>query len=339
MTTAYHASGAPKRLTGQQERLAAILQGGTDIELLLQSEQDAYFLYHLSQLRRNLLDWIALSPDETVLELDGQTGVLTTLLAEHSRHVTTVVTDEVEAWLQAIRCERFDHVAIRMPHSSNDKSATAPSIYNDDISSADVSDTQKDNVGLTESTASPNPCVLYDMVTLIGARHALYDCLFSSDARMDDAYAQYARLLALAHDSLRPGGRLLLAVNNRLGLQYLSGKIDACCHQLYDTLQNDVDEQDEYCLSKPRLETLLTDAGFTELKFYYPTPDYLFPTAIYSDSYLPAVGELRPTSVHYGRERYQLFDERKVFDSFCEEGLYDLFANSYLVIAKLASLE
>ncbi len=48
--------------------------------------------------------------------------------------------------------------------------------------------------------------------------------------------------------------------------------------------------------SKPELEQMLQENGFSKFKFYYPYPDYKFPAVIYSDEYLPKPGELRKIS-------------------------------------------
>ena len=47
--------------------------------------------------------------------------------------------------------------------------------------------------------------------------------------------------------------------------------------------------------SKPELEQILQENGFSKFKFYYPYPDYKFPAVIYSDEYLPKPGELEKT--------------------------------------------
>ena len=54
--------------------------------------------------------------------------------------------------------------------------------------------------------------------------------------------------------------------------------------------------------------------------------------AIYSDEYLPKVGELRDNRRNFDRERYLLFDESKAYDSIIKDGLFPIFSNSYLVV-------
>ena len=69
------------------------------------------------------------------------------------------------------------------------------------------------------------------------------------------------------------------------------------------------------------------------MEFYYPYPDYKFATTIYSEKYLPQKGELSNNLRNFDRERYQFFDERRVFDTLIEEGLFEEFSNSFLICA------
>ena len=80
---------------------------------------------------------------------------------------------------------------------------------------------------------------------------------------------------------------------------------------------------------------MLKENGFHNTEFYYPVPDYKMPVTVFSDGYLPEVGDLRNVTAAYDRERYELFDEELVFDEICDEGGFPLFANSFLVIAEI----
>lgn len=57
------------------------------------------------------------------------------------------------------------------------------------------------------------------------------------------------------------------------------------------------------------------------------------PNVIYSDNRLPNVGELRNIINVFDRERYQTFNEEIVFDQLIKDGLFDYFANSFLIFA------
>src|SRR5699024_12559017 len=58
--------------------------------------------------------------------------------------------------------------------------------------------------------------------------------------------------------------------------------------------------------------TIFETAGSYTWDFYYPYPDYKFPMTIYSDKWLPGIGELREVRYNFDRARLRLFDETRV---------------------------
>ena len=59
------------------------------------------------------------------------------------------------------------------------------------------------------------------------------------------------------------------------------------------------------------MKGIFTEAGFGKLYFYYPYPDYKFPSCIYSEDWLPQAGELMDNRRNFDRDRLKLFDERQ----------------------------
>ena len=75
--------------------------------------------------------------------------------------------------------------------------------------------------------------------------------------------------------------------------------------------------------------------GFdVDYKFYYPYPDYKYPTMLFTDECLPKEGELFRNIRNIDRDRYVMFDEKKAFDSVIKAGLFPEFSNSYLMLIK-----
>lgn len=85
-------------------------------------------------------------------------------------------------------------------------------------------------------------------------------------------------------------------------------------------------------LREKGLEKIFRSCGISEYHFYYPYPDYKFMTTLYSDAYLPGKGELSNNMRNFDRDRMVLFDEKNAFDGVVEEGLFSLFANSYIAV-------
>lgn len=122
--------------------------------------------------------------------------------------------------------------------------------------------------------------------------------------------APYEENIDAARTLLKPDGVLILASANALGMKYFAGSREEECE-----------------LTKPELMKLLTG----QPRFYYPMPDYRTPVSIYSDRYLPKKGDLTRVTPAYDYPCYHMMDMGEKFDVVCEAGLFDLYANSYLV--------
>lgn len=116
--------------------------------------------------------------------------------------------------------------------------------------------------------------------------------------------------LEAAKSLLAPGGTLLLAVNNRLGIKYFAGA-----------------KREGVSLTRRELEMLLPGG-----RFYYPMPDYRIAGEIYSDSYLPKKGDLAGVLPVYDFPRYTSMEMGAAYDAVCEDGQFGQFANSFLVL-------
>lgn len=284
----------------KQERLYNVLISKTDPQLLLQSDDDPYLLSALSHIRWNILEPADITDGEEVLELDGQNGILTEYLSKKAKSVTAIVCSPEEASLIKCRLNDTSNVSVRIAGGSDNDS----------------------------------PGRLYDVITLTGVRRTFYEQLTGRQCHSyKELTESYKWLLNASYELLKPGGRIIIAINNRLGLQYLNGKKDACSPGLFDTVTGSPDII-EYALSKNTLAGLLSELAPSGISFYYPVSDYRYARAIFSDSYLPMTGDIRPTSMNDTDSRYWLFDENKAFDLICEEGLFEVFANSYLVICR-----
>ncbi len=123
-------------------------------------------------------------------------------------------------------------------------------------------------------------------------------------------------------------GKLILGIENKIGLKYLSGAKEEATHTYYAGLENNPRISG---FSKKELETMLGKTG-SRGKFYYPFPDYSFAMSIYSDEYQPKVGELADQVGNFDEERLLMFDESMGMNTLIEEGLFPQFSNSYLLV-------
>ncbi len=166
----------------------------------------------------------------------------------------------------------------------------------------------------------------YDLITLIGVFE--YASLY-----IEDDYPQKEFLKQIA-SHLAPGGRIVIAIENRLGLKYWAGCTEDHTGRFFEGIEGYYEEGGVRTFSKGELERIFDDAGLLDRTFYYPYPDYKFPMTIFSDQYLPHPGELNANMNNFDRSRLVLFNESKVFDTLLEDGLFPLYSNSYLVVLK-----
>ncbi len=142
----------------------------------------------------------------------------------------------------------------------------------------------------------------------------------------------YETFLALMKRHLAPGGRMVIAIENRLGLKYWAGCKEDHLGTYFDGLESYPGGGGVRTFTRAALEEICRADGITDYSFYYPYPDYKFMTCLYSDERLPKVGELSDNMRNFDRDRLMLFDEKLVFDSLIREGLFPWFSNSYVLV-------
>lgn len=164
----------------------------------------------------------------------------------------------------------------------------------------------------------------YDYITLIGVLE------YAQSYVGGEKPAQ--KLLEMAKKLLKPGGKIIVAIENKYGLKYWAGCKEDHVGKFYKSMEGYEAADGVRTYSKGELEEMTKDCAFAESVFYYPYPDYKFPTMIYSDSYLPQAGELSNNIRNFDMDRIMNFDETKVFDNIVRDGLFPVFSNSFLLI-------
>lgn len=170
----------------------------------------------------------------------------------------------------------------------------------------------------------------YDYITLIG--------VFEYSAGYISADMPYESFLRIIRKHLKDDGKVIIAIENKLGLKYWAGCQEDHVGKYFESIEGYLSTEGVRTFSKKELEELAFNSGFSECTFYYPYPDYKLPTTIYSDDYLPKTGELNNNMRNFDRERITIFDETKVYDTIIKDGLFPLFSNSYLLLLEKAGL-
>lgn len=131
---------------------------------------------------------------------------------------------------------------------------------------------------------------------------------------------------------LKEGGRIVIAIENKYGMKYFAGCKEDHLGTYFSGIENYAAGGGVRTFSRKGLEKIFRSCGIPEYHFYYPYPDYKFMTALYSDDYIPGKGELSNNMRNFDRDRMVLFDEKNAFDGVVEDGLFSLFANSYIAV-------
>lgn len=276
----------------EDELLAIAKQyGEEDYNKIIAERKSWPILYHFSHIRKNIVDFLPINSEDSILEIGSGCGAITGALAEKAGQVTCIELSKKRSSINAYRNRKYENIKILVGNFQ------------------DISRNLKEK---------------FDYITLIG--------VFEYSQGYIQGENPYLAMLKETISHLKPGGKLILAIENRLGLKYWAGCTEDHTGNYFEGLEGYTKEEGVRTFSRPELEKMFSALEGIKTEFYYPYPDYKFPMVIYSDQYLPDKGELGNNICNFDRKRMILFDENKVFDSLCESNLFPLYANSFLVV-------
>lgn len=273
----------------EEELLEAVSHPEQIPEMLIEGSSWPH-LYHLSNIRENLLEWYDFKEDGTLLEIGSGCGALTGLFCRKVKSVTAIELSKRRSMINATRNKDYDNLEIMVGNFT------------------DIRLDQK-----------------FDYVTLIG--------VFEYSICYVGGKHPFEEMLSRAKSFLKPGGTLIIAIENKYGMKYFAGATEDHTGVTFDGIQNYNGVERVRTFSKGSITKLLEEAGFRNNTFYYPMPDYKLPTEIYSDQHLPLAGSIRMPAFSYDRPRVELFNENLAFDAVCEDGMFPQFANSFLIFS------
>lgn len=166
----------------------------------------------------------------------------------------------------------------------------------------------------------------FDYITLIG----VYEYA-ESYIKSDNPYIEFIEKLS---KNLKKNGKLIIAIENKFGLKYWAGSKEDHVDNYFEGIEGYRKTYGVKTFSNKELEKNINEAGFNIIEWYYPYPDYKFPQIIYSDYFLPKIGELTDNKGNFDSDRIVLFDEGKVYDNIIRNNMFKIFSNSYLLIIK-----
>lgn len=248
-------------------------------------------LYHLSDLRENIVEWLPIDKSMKVLEVGAGCGAITGSLAKRAKSVTCVDLSKKRSLINAYRHQEMDNITIHVGNFSD----IEPTLDTD-----------------------------YDYVCLIG--------VFEYGQSYIGGEHPFHDFYNIIKKHVKPAGHIAIAIENKMGLKYWAGCREDHLGTFFSGIEDYPDGGVVRTFTRGGLEKILNECGEKDYEFFYPYPDYKFMTMVYSDRYLPKVSELSNNLRNFDRDRMLLFDEKKVFDMVIREGLFPLYANSYMVV-------
>jgi 2-polyprenyl-3-methyl-5-hydroxy-6-metoxy-1,4-benzoquinol methylase len=261
---------------------------GTSEQLLRSSRQWAV-LYHLSDIRENILEWYPFDSDASLLEIGSGCGALTGLFSRKVKRVTCIELSKKRSLINAERNRGRNNIEIKVGNFK------------------DIKIEEK-----------------YDYITLIGVWE--YAGLYVGG---DEPYIFMLRKIK---EYLKTGGKIIVAIENKMGLKYFNGAPEDHTAKMYSGINDYAGEKAARTFSKPEIVKILDEVGIKDVTFYYPAPDYKLPDVIYSDGMLPKAGDLRYYKKDYADCRIYNFNDAAAFDQICTDSMFDYFSNSFLFI-------
>lgn len=140
----------------------------------------------------------------------------------------------------------------------------------------------------------------------------------------------YVDFMRILKENAVSDGKILIAIENRLGLKYFAGAPEDHTGVIFDGINNYRNSSSVRTFSKEEIKDIVTEVGLLVNKFYYPYPDYKFCSHIYTDE---AYENLNQNYDKYSLDkgRICIFDEASVYRDLVKEKIADRFANSFLV--------
>ena len=250
-------------------------------------------LYHLSNIRENIISFLPIKKSDSVLEIGSGCGAITGKLADMAGSVTCIELSKKRSLINAYKNKDKDNIEIL------------------------VGNFQTIEKHLTRK---------YDYITLIG----VFEYAASYIESESDAYSEFMKIVS---EHLSENGKLVIAIENQYGMKYFAGCREDHVGMFFEGIEGYGETNLVKTFSREKIIEYAQNAGLQGLRCYYPYPDYKLPMAIYSDDYYPISGELLSIpAFNFDQSRYVLFDEAKALEEAVEQHMFAAFSNSFLFI-------
>jgi precorrin-6B methylase 2 len=266
------------------------------VELKLTDESEWGIKYHLSPIRHNIINWFEFKKNSRILEVGAGCGAVTGGIASNDHHLTSIEPMP----------DRFDVLKARTEKCKYPNTTVL-------------------NIGTNELDNKPN----FDYAISIG--------VLEYSGKFINTKKPFLTFLEQVNQNLKVEGKIILAIENKYGLKYWNGAPEDHVNRPFESVEDYISQyNDNYkgikTFSKKELTDLLKSAGFSNIDFYYPLPDYKLCSEMFSEKYLPSKNHLISTFTISGHTN-PLFNAIRTMKSIIDNDMFEFFANSFLVIA------
>ena len=287
-----------------EQYLAKVLSEANDVSCHSDELQNAIHdwpsEYHLSYQRSQLFACLEFGKSKTALELGCGCGAITRVLGEAGLMVDAIEGSKIRADLAASRCRDLENVNI---FNANYNALSLPANH-------------------------------YDFVFFVGVLE--YAQRFREDA--NSSRAAVLQILSDINAALKPGGVVVIAIENRLGLKYLLGAGEDHLYKPNVGLYGYPGNPSDQTYSKSEWLQILNESGLASTEFLYPFPDYKIPALVLTQRFLDqnkhaATALMGISSQDHTGCVSHFENEYLYWKSLQTEGHLGEYANSFLILA------
>lgn len=147
-------------------------------------------------------------------------------------------------------------------------------------------------------------------------------------------------LIIWAKNRLKENGKIILATDNRFGIQNWNGKKNSDENYEFKNMIQERDKNLGKLFGKKSLERMLEKTKCKNYQTYFVFPDYRLANLIYSEDYQLTEEDISRNFKYYEDEQLVLFNENEMLKQIFEDNptQVNFFANSFLIVIGNESL-
>lgn len=165
---------------------------------------------------------------------------------------------------------------------------------------------------------------------------AVYECIVAVEA------LEYSRkpekVLTFLRKRLTIDGKMLLGMDNRLGIRYFCGDRDTYTGRNFDGIENyvqagvsDFDHRNGRSFSKAEIIEMLEAAGFKKHRFYSVFPLLQRPQILFAEDYIPTEKLDIRIFPQYNYPNTVFLEEERLYDTLIKNKMFHTMANGFWI--------